>query len=673
MFALAPLLLLALSIDVPYLTQSEDLCGGAAVAMVQRYWGNAHADPQQFAPLIDHHAHGIPAGVLVNAVARSGWRAVSFPGSVDRLRDDVAQGRPTIVLLQVRAHRYHFVVVTGVGDREVTLHDPAIGPSQRMSIEAFTKAWRPAHDWALLVLPPERTPADIEGAAVPDVHARGEPAGSVGRSTCDQRLEEAIDRVRSDGVGAADRILGQVRRECPASAGPLRELAGVRFAQRRWADAAALAERAVAIDHADPYAWEVLASSRFVQDDVVGALKAWNALGKPRVDSVRIAGLARTRSIVVSEALALRPGALLTADAFRRAAHRLEALPTRTTSRLGYQPKADGYAVVDVAIAERRARPPGLPGWIATTLHAAVAREIGVTLPGTTGQGETWGGAWRWWGGRPRVGLSFAAPRAGRWPGVWRVEGSWEAETYSLGDAGTNSSSPHVRDERAHGAVSVSDWLTGNLRYACSLGVDAWSDGAVRSGDRRRTVSGGGLLEQRLFADRVALIVSATRAVALTGPAFATASVGATYVPRDVANGGAWAAEGGVWTAARGAPRMLWAGAGEGLVRAPLLRAHPLLHDGAIDRAVFGRRVISMTVERRQWIPVRVPAALGVAIFADTARAFRPLNASMPAGWQLDLGAGLRVKVPGAAGVLRLDAARGVRDGTHALTVGWAR
>ena len=36
----------SLAIDVPYLPQTDALCGGAAAAMVFRYWGDAHADAQ---------------------------------------------------------------------------------------------------------------------------------------------------------------------------------------------------------------------------------------------------------------------------------------------------------------------------------------------------------------------------------------------------------------------------------------------------------------------------------------------------------------------------------------------------------------------------------------------------------------------------------------------------
>jgi len=39
----------------------------------------------------------------------------------------------------------------------------------------------------------------------------------------------------------------------------------------------------------------------------------------------------------------------------------------------------------------------------------------------------------------------------------------------------------------------------------------------------------------------------------------------------------------------------------------------------------------------------------------------------------LDVGVGLRIRVPGTAGVLRADVAHGVRDGARAVSVAWQR
>ena len=57
----------AIALDVPYLPQTEAMCGGAAAAMVLRYWGDAHAGEQQFDALFDRRAGGIATTTLRRA------------------------------------------------------------------------------------------------------------------------------------------------------------------------------------------------------------------------------------------------------------------------------------------------------------------------------------------------------------------------------------------------------------------------------------------------------------------------------------------------------------------------------------------------------------------------------------------------------------------------------
>src|SRR5882724_4435950 len=98
-------------IDVPFVPQTDALCGGAAVAMVFRYWGEAHANGQQFASLVDWRQGGIANAVLVAAVQARGWQTEQFTGSVDALTRRLAAGEPVVVLVADRGNRYHYLVV----------------------------------------------------------------------------------------------------------------------------------------------------------------------------------------------------------------------------------------------------------------------------------------------------------------------------------------------------------------------------------------------------------------------------------------------------------------------------------------------------------------------------------------------------------------------------------
>ena len=123
--------------------------------------------------------------------------------------------------------------------------------------------------------------------------------------------------------------------------------------------------------------------------------------------------------------------------------------------------------------------------------------------------------------------------------------------------------------------------------------------------------------------------------------------------------------------ASEGAPMGVWNGAGEGRARPALLRAHTLLQDGRVDGSVFGRRLAHATIEGQHWFARPGLIRVAAALFADGATtAGRAPYAVGPAS-QLDVGAGLRVRVPGRSGVFRIDYGQGVRDNANVVSVGW--
>jgi hypothetical protein len=671
------------AIDVPFLPQTEALCGGASVAMVFRYWGETHADVQQFTSLVERRTGGV-AGIandtLVDAVRARGWRAESAGGSMAALAARISAHQPVIVLLADGRNRYHYVVVVGItGDGPrggVVVHDPSRGPSRTIEVSSFTRRWAASGQWSLVILPGETRAVGGTRTAAAVGPGRDE-ADPLPSSSCDVMVAHAIAETHSRGLDHADELLGPLRAQCPLSAAPARELAGVRFAQRRWLEAEALAREAITRQHDDEFAHLVLGASRFMQDDQIGALRAWNDIGQPRLDRVNVEGLRRSRYQTVTDALGLAPQAVLTADELLRARRRLDELPTRSSARIALKPEDDGYASVDVVIAEQPGRPRGFAEWVGAAVRTGVDREISVAEPGFTGQGELWSASWRWWSNRPRVAVGFAAPRVGGLPGVWRVEGSWEIETYGVDGARL------ARESRAHGGLSVSDWLTGSVRYSLGVGLDAWDTGV-------RAASAGASLEKRWLGDHVALRGAATTWVpiaagtAMPVPPAAPGSsalstrfsaVGARASVQSSSSAHRWRyqAAAGAEQVSDAAPLTLWPGAGEGLARAPLLRAHPLLDNGIVDTSassVFGRSVEYGSVELQRWFERPALVRLGLAGFADLARATRTAIPGETVR-QTDLGAGLRVRLPGAEHVLRIDLAHGLRDGANALTIGW--
>jgi hypothetical protein len=71
----------------------------------------------------------------------------------------------------------------------------------------------------------------------------------------------------------------------------------------------------------------------------------------------------------------------------------------------------------------------------------------------------------------------------------------------------------------------------------------------------------------------------------------------------------------------------------------------------------------------QRWLDRPALVRLGVAAFADAAVARRGEQRARVEN--VDVGVGLRVRLPMLDRVLRIDVARGLSDGAKALTVGW--
>ena len=637
--------------------------------MVFRFWGDRHANVEQFEPLVDRRAGGIAETTLVDAITSRGWNAERIDGSIAAIRERTSAGNPLILLIEDRPSRYHYVVAVGADETHVFIHDPTWGPSRRLTHVELIRRWKPAGFWTLRVTPQGSPP--LSPSPTPSTSPPARSAGDKSSPTCDRLLSEALDLIETRGSQAADDALDTVRRQCPEASGPLRELAGVRFAQKRWRDASALAGQAVKQDPNDAYAWDVLGSSRFMLDEPFGALEAWNRAGKPRLDSVEITGLTRARYAFVAQLTRLTTNQVLTAGQLALADRRLRELPDRVTTTVGYRPDADGFATVQLGIVERPQWPRSIVEWAALGTQAAVDREVIVAIPGGTGQGEVWSAEWRFWNQRPRVSAALSAPRVGRLAGVWQVAAAWEEQTYRRQDAADLQS--RTREGQTHGSLSFANWVSANLRFEATAGIDVWMrDDEAGVGRRKRTLLAGGSVERRFADDRISLS-STARSWWPTdgGPSFGAIGIDASM------RSNVEPARFGVIVAIRSdfaseqAPLAAWAGAGDDRTRPGLLRAHPLLHDGVIDGPVFGRRAQSATVELQHWFrEPRIPR-LGTAVFADAAHATDRLSPASGRRFQLDVGAGIRLRVPGAQRTIRIDYAHGLRDSrASTLTIG---
>ena len=158
----------AIWIDVPFVSQSKEGCGSAAISMVLQYWAKQAGKPAS-APMNAAHIQellysprqkGISASAMEKYFQQKGFRTFAFRADWSDLQHHLQQGRPLIVCLKASGERgpLHYSVLVGLdAAREfVFLNDPAIGKMIRLSREGFQSEWDAEKNWTLLAVPAEQ-------------------------------------------------------------------------------------------------------------------------------------------------------------------------------------------------------------------------------------------------------------------------------------------------------------------------------------------------------------------------------------------------------------------------------------------------------------------------------------------------------------------------------------
>jgi predicted double-glycine peptidase len=552
-------------ISVPFVSQSEALCGGAAAAMVLRFWGERGVDAQSFAHLVDKQAGGIRTTDLLKNLEQRGWAGVSVPGSEARLADEINRnGRPVLVLLEDRPGVYHYVVVVGAPERGFIFHDPARTPYRVLSRVEFVSRWRPTSMWmALVAAKPAATPNDV-----PIVTADG-PAPA-----CEQAVDEGVRLAQAGDYGAAEARLVSAL-SCPGGAA-YRELAGLRAVQKRWNDTASLAETAVQADASDAYAWRLLATARFLLDDRPGALAALNQAGEPAIDTIQIAGLRRTRARVIEKTIDLESGELLSQGALERARRRLNDVPSIRSATLDFAPVSGGRAEVRATVNERHLFPTTFMDIAEIGGRALFQQDPRVSISSLTGGGERLDVQYRFRPGRPRLGATFSAPAP--WGGVWSIRGLWERQPFDTPLVPTS--------ERTTGRLAWTGWITGRFQVSVRGGADSWQDIGSRG-------ALGGMAYVTSLDDRASVRLDVDTWLGDTR--FSSAKTIAKYRSSNRLEGLVFVSSAGAGIASDGLPVESWFAGDSGNARpGPVpLRAHGLIHDSRYFRTEqMGRGIV---------------------------------------------------------------------------------
>jgi ABC-type bacteriocin/lantibiotic exporter with double-glycine peptidase domain len=145
--------------SVPFVAQETHQCGPAALAMVLRYYGRL-ANPDVIAQaLYLPSVRGTLNLELELYARRHGFRARSFPGSIEMLKAEIARDRPLVVFQDlggVGLSVPHFAVLVGYDDAAgvVVLHSGTTA-YRVVPYAEFERTWAARGRWTLLVTPGE--------------------------------------------------------------------------------------------------------------------------------------------------------------------------------------------------------------------------------------------------------------------------------------------------------------------------------------------------------------------------------------------------------------------------------------------------------------------------------------------------------------------------------------
>jgi Peptidase_C39 like family len=642
--------------------------------MVLRYWGQRDVFPEDFAALVGPGHDGILTGVLASAVRDRGWQALVMTDDDPahaRIRAEIDRGRPVIALIEVGPRTYHYVVIVGGTDRAVVLHDPARAPFQVMPWIDFDRAWTPTARWLMLVLPADGFRPDADQA--PTAPSSTAIELHLDQTPCGAMVERGVQMARTGKSDEAEQSLVAATALCPNDPDSWRELAGWRFSQSRWAEAEVLALTSTRLAPDDGYTWQLVGTSRYLTGDTMGALEAWNHNGEPRVDTIEIHGAERTRQPVIVRAAALKPRQVLTPDAYGRALGRLQDLPVAANARLRLEPIAGGRAKIDVFLDERQVVPRRWFDFAALGARALVLDEMVLDVAGPLGAGDAERAEWRWSARRPRVALGLSLPSPQWLRGVLSLDGLWERQSYDATPASVDTTV--VREERRGAGLHVADWSTRWLRWRAGAGLDRLREYAGISAPGTKAhdyLAMDASVEVRPSGNRVAFVVDGGWWTPFArGDRFATLALLAAWRSTANATLPSWSVVTSIGVASRVAPLALWQGAGTGPARSGRLRAHPLLDDHVLTGPVFGRGVVSSTLEYARPVGRTLAGGLSIAAFADTARAWHRLDGLGSSPLLVDAGGGVRIHGPGPGGTIRIDLAHGLRGGGTTLSAGW--
>ncbi len=160
--------------NVPLISQTENFCGPASLAMALKWTGDNTTMDDLAKQVYTPELQGSLQTDMLTAARRHGRMALVIPRAQDTF-EEVANGHPIVVLQNLGLSwypRWHYAVMVGydLAKEEVYLHSGE-NKVTTLPLDTFYNTWARSQNWSLLVLPTDQLPTtqrelDITAAAV---------------------------------------------------------------------------------------------------------------------------------------------------------------------------------------------------------------------------------------------------------------------------------------------------------------------------------------------------------------------------------------------------------------------------------------------------------------------------------------------------------------------------
>ena len=272
------------------------------------------------------------------------------------------------------------------------------------------------------------------------------------------------------------------------------ELGGVAFRQQRHSEATRWLRRGLQLKPEDSYANEFLATIYFLDGNLEAALKYWNRIGKPRIETVRTVPELRVDPVLLDRAFAFAPASTLLLPDFLTTAKRVEGLGIFPARNFQLSARGDGGFDFIFLAQERNGWGNGKWQALASTFRGVFYQTIYPEYFNLGRSATNLTSLVRWDSQKRRFQASLSGPLRRNPKYRFQIGTDLRDENWNIWEPFTGSVSLlgalNVRREAATAEVT-----------AFSSGRWTWSTGAELSHRDYRNVSAGVTLMQGLLMD----------------------------------------------------------------------------------------------------------------------------------------------------------------------------